>query len=234
MNLLAELSRYERDELMPSKKEIILQLLNEGKTQDELFSMGYNKKYVKEVIRNAKKQMQDKNTSFNEIKSNPVECDNFTQIQKDVREIKNLLITRQWEHVQDSYSIKSQNSQETLSDLLKILEMIKSNQQLLDKVNLEVKICIGDFEEDKNRTTVTRNDIVDKINPIEIYREKGRVELKAILQDYDITTLKEIAKRYTPDSRGYVYKWMDVERIIGYIVERSDSLSKKGSVFISD
>ena len=47
MNLLAELSRYERDELMPSKKEIILQLLNEGKTQDELFSMGYNKKYVK-------------------------------------------------------------------------------------------------------------------------------------------------------------------------------------------
>lgn len=196
--------------------------------------MGYNKKYVKEVIRNAKKQMQDKNTSFNEIKSNPVECDNFTQIQKDVREIKNLLITRQWEHVQDSYSIKSQNSQETLSDLLKILEMIKSNQQLLDKVNLEVKICIGAFEEDKSRTTVTRNDIVDKINPIEIYREKGRVELKAILQNYDITTLKEIAKRYTPDSRGYVYKWMDVERIISYIVERSDSLSKKGSVFISD
>ena len=180
MNLLAELSRYERDELMSSKKEIILQLLNEGKTQDELFSMGYNKKYVKEVIRNAKKQMQDKNTSFNEIKSNPVECDNFTQIQKDVREIKNLLITRQWEHVQDSYSIKSQNSQETLSDLLKILEMIKSNQQLLDKVNLEVKICIGDFEEDKSRTTVTRNDIVDKINPIEVYREKGRVELSNI------------------------------------------------------
>ena len=54
------------------------------------------------------------------------------------------------------------------------------------------------------------------------------------MQDYDITTLKEIAKRYTPDSRGYVYKWMDVERIISYIVERSDSLSKKGSVFISD
>ena len=96
MNLLAELSRYERDELMPSKKEIILQLINEGKTQDELFSMGYNKKYVKEVIRNAKKQMQDKNTSFNEIKSNPIECDNFIEIQKDVREIKNLLITRQW------------------------------------------------------------------------------------------------------------------------------------------
>ena len=234
MNLLAELSRYERDELMPSKKEIILQLINEGKTQDELFSMGYNKKYVKEVISNAKKQMQDKNTSFNEIKSNPIECDNFIEIQKDVREIKNLLITRQWEHVQDSYSIKSPNSQETLSDLLKILEMIKSNQQLLDKVNFEVKICIGDFEEDKSRATVTRNDIVDKINPIEIYREKGGVELKAILHTYDITTLKEIAKRYTPDSRGYVYKWMDVEKIISYIVERSDSLSKKGSVFISD
>ena len=58
--------------------------------------------------------------------------------------------------------------------------------------------------------------------------------LGRIPEDYDITTLKEIAKRYTPDSRGYVYKWMDVERIISYIVERSDSLSKKGSVFISD
>lgn len=202
--------------------------------QEDLFSMGYNKKYVKEVIRNAKKQMQDKNTSVNEIKSKPVECDNITQIQKDVRDIKDLLISRQWDHVQDSYSIKSQSSQETLSDLLKILEMMKSNQQLLDKVNLEVKICIGDFEEEKSRITATRNGIIDKINPIEICREKGGTELKTILQTYDITTLKEIAKRYTPDSRGYVYKWTDPERIISYIVERSDSLSKKGSVFISD
>lgn len=219
---------------MPSKKEMILQLLNEGKTQEDLFSMGYNKKYVKEVIRNSNKQMQDKNISLNGIESKSVECDNITQIQKDVREIKEILISKQWENIRDSYSIKSQNSQEMLSDLLKILEIIKSNQQLLDKVNLEVKICIGDFEEGKNGITSTGNDIIDKINPIEICREKGEMVLKSILKTYDITTLKEIAKRYTPDSRGYVYKWTDTEKIISYIVERSDSLSKKGSVFVSD
>lgn len=41
---------------MSSKKEIILNLLDEGKSLDDLLVLGYNKKYVQEIIRDAKKR----------------------------------------------------------------------------------------------------------------------------------------------------------------------------------
>ena len=39
---------------MSSKKETILKDLDEGKNIEDLVILGYNKKYVKEVIRNSK------------------------------------------------------------------------------------------------------------------------------------------------------------------------------------
>ena len=65
-------------------------------------------------------------------------------------------------------------------------------------------------------------------------QDKGKEQLSSILHKYDITVLKEIARRYTPDSRGYVYKWTDADKVINYIVERAENLSTKGSVFVTD
>ncbi|NMM61199.1 hypothetical protein HBE96_00475 [Clostridium sp. P21] len=55
-----------------------------------------------------------------------------------------------------------------------------------------------------------------------------------LLNSFNLEQLKDIARQYTPDARGYVYKWNDKNKIIDYIVERSMSLSEKGSVFVTD
>lgn len=116
---------------------------------------------------------------------------------------------------------------------MKILKFLDNNEQLLNSIKLEVNICIGDS---KQSSKISENEFynIDVLNPIEIYRDKGKEQLSNILHNCDITILKEIARRYTPDSRGYVYKWMDTEKIINYIVERAENLSTKGSVFVTD
>lgn len=134
---------------------------------------------------------------------------------------------------QNFYNNKEKNNRQALLDLIKVLELLKDNNQLLNSINIEIKICV-DESTLESKMNQERSNAIDILNPIEIYRDKGEEVLRDILHDYDIVALKEIARRYTPDSRGYVYKWMDIERIINYIIERTKSLSTKGSVFVTD
>lgn len=118
-------------------------------------------------------------------------------------------------------------------DLMRVLQFLENNEQLLNNINLEVKICVGDS---KQMSRGSGNEIydIDGLNPIEIYRDKGGENLSNVLHQCDIVVLKEIARRYTPDSRGYVYKWTDIDKIVNFIIERAEKLSKKGSVFVTD
>lgn len=215
---------------MASKKEAILKLLDEGKSIEDLVILGYNKKYVKEVIRNAKDWNAER------IAKEKVQSDtknNFSQIKTDISDIKDFLETSHWNFCQNVYGNDEKNNRQTVLDLMKMLKFLENNEQLLNNINLEVKICIGDSKQ-VNKVSGNGFYDIDELNPIEIYRDKGAEKLSDILHNYDITVLKEIARRYTPDSRGYVYKWLDIEKVINYIVERAKNLSKKGSVFVTD
>lgn len=215
---------------MSSKKEAILKLLDEGKNVEDLVILGYNKKYVKEVIRNAKGR-DDTRISKEKVHSDAK--NDIVQIKNDISDIKDFLETSHWNLCQNVYGNGEKNNRQTVLDLMKVLKFLENNEQLLNNINLEVKICIGDS---KQINKVSGNELydIDELNPIEIYRDKGKEKLSNILHNCDITVLKEIARRYTPDSRGYVYKWMDIEKVINYIVERAENLSKKGSVFVTD
>lgn len=215
---------------MSSKKEAILKLLDEGKKIEDLVLLGYNKKYVKEIIRNANRQ-DDVRVSTDE---SIVETKNdIVQIKNDINDIKNFLEAGHWNLCKNIYENDNKNNRQTVLDLLKLLKFLEDNEQLLNNIKLEVKICIG---EEKQPSKISENELynIDELNPIEIYRDKGKEQLSNILHKYDITVLKEIARRYTPDSRGYVYKWTDAEKVINYIVERAENLSTKGSVFVTD
>lgn len=217
---------------MPSKKEVILKLLDEGKSLDDLLALGYNKKYVQEIIRDVKKRsngiISEKNS-----KTQYAGEDDIAHIKKDICEIKEFLKRNNWKCCKNIYGNKEKNNRQTLLDLTKVLELLKSNEQLINRISIEVEICIDDSKLE-SKINQEESDDIDIPNPIEMYRDKGKEALRDILHDYDIIVLKEIARRYTPDSRGYVYKWMDIERIINYIIERTESLSKKGNVFVTD
>ena len=215
---------------MSSKKETILKLLDEGKNIEDLVIMGYNKKYVKEVIRNSKGRNEEKNSKGN--RQSDIQND-IAQIKNDISDIKDFLESSHWNLCQNVYVNGEKNNRQTVLDLMRVLQFLENNKQLLNSINLEVKICIGDS---KQTSRGSGNEIydIDGLNPIEIYRDKGEEKLSNILHQYDIAVLKEIARRYTPDSRGYVYKWMDIDKIINFIIERAEKLSKKGSVFVTD
>lgn len=198
---------------MTSKKESILQLLTEGKNLEDLVLLGYNKKYIKEVIRNAKRHEKESS----EKKSDQQEADD------DIEQIN-------WNNqVKQS---KGENKKQTLLDLMKFLELLNSNEQLLNTISLEVKISINNKQQ--NQAGAEKISDEDILNPIEIYRDQGESKLRDILYQCDINVLKEIARRYMPDARGYVYKWSDNDKIVGYIIERAKCLSEKGSVFITE
>lgn len=211
---------------MATKKEEILNLIADGKTLDDILQLGFNKKYVKEVIRENNKKDEDNNSKDNDI----------VQMQNDIKEIKKLLreqgnINKKEFLSEDKISIKKQQ----LNQALKILNFVKENEQFLDYIQLDINISITDIEKNKKTETIESKDNNGvKINPIEIYRSGGEISLRELLNSFDIEQLKDIARQYTPDSRGYVYKWNDCNKIIDYIIERSISLSEKGSVFVTD
>ena len=215
---------------MSSKKETILKLLDEGKNIEDLVITGYNKKYVKEVIRNSKGRNEEKNSKGN-LQSDTQ--NDIAQIRNDISDIKDFLESSHWNSCQNVYANGEKNNRQTVLDLMRVLQFLENNEQLLNSINLEVKICIGDSKQTSRGSGNEIHDI-DGLNPIEIYRDKGEEKLSNILHQYDIAVLKEIARRYTPDSRGYVYKWMDIDKIINFIIERAEKPSKKGSVFVTD
>jgi hypothetical protein len=215
---------------MATKKEEILSLLAEGKTLDDILQLGFNKKYVKEVIRETNKK-EAKNLDIKKPKD-----DDIVQMQKDIKEIKKLLgeqgsLNKKEFLGDDKIILKKQQ----LNQALKILNFVKDNEQFLNYIKLDINISITDIEKNqKTETPKTKDTNGVKINPIEIYRNSGEIALRELLNSFDIDQLKDIARQYTPDARGYVYKWNDNNKIIDYIVERSISLSEKGSVFVTN
>ena len=227
MSFLEERHSLRKGNFMSSKKEVILKFLDEGKNIEDIVALGYNKKYVKEVIRNANKKNIVKNTQQES------QFHKEDDIERSKKNLWNILESNHWNQCKCGYENKGMNNSQTVSDLMKVLLLLQNNDQLLNRLDIEVKICIID---NKCKNDDRQKEIydIDKLNPIEIYRDKGKDGLKNILYNYDIVILKEIARRYTPDARGYVYKWMNNEKIINYIVERAENLSDKGSVFITD
>ncbi|MBU3197648.1 hypothetical protein [Clostridium algidicarnis] len=215
---------------MSTKKEEILKLVMEGKTLDDILELGFNRKYVKEVIRKFNKK-EDKSLDSNKTKD-----DDIVQMQKDIKEIKKLLNEQ---GSLDKKELLGDNKiifkKQQLDQALKILNFVKDNEQFLNYIQLDINISITDVEKNQKTETLKSKDINGvKINPIEIYRKSGEVVLRGILNSFDVEQLKDIARQYMPDARGYVYKWNDNNKIIDYVVDRSISLSEKGSVFVTD
>lgn len=190
---------------MATKKDEIIQLLLQGKEIEEIVKLGYNKKYSKEVLREYNKKQSI----------------NIDEIVEDINDInKN-------NKMQISSNLESKR--EYINKVTSLLNKFLDNNDYLEYLNIDLKISIDKKKYLENKK-VNKSGIV---NPIDIYRKYGREKLISILKDIDIETLKEIARQYTPDLRGYVYKWSDKNKIIDYIVERSNALSNKGNVFIS-
>lgn len=130
--------------------------------------MGYNKKYVKEVIRNAKGRNEDKNSK--ETLQSDTQKD-IVQIKNDISDIKDFLESSHWNLCQNVYGNGEKNNRQTVLDLMKVLKFLEYNEQLLNNINLEVKICIGDSKQVKRESGNELYDI-DELNPIEIYRDR--------------------------------------------------------------
>ena len=86
---------------MSSKKETILKLLDEGKNIEDLVITGYNKKYVKEVIRNSKGRNEEKNSKGN-LQSDTQ--NDIAQIRNDISDIKDFLESSNWNSCQNVYA----------------------------------------------------------------------------------------------------------------------------------
>lgn len=224
---------------MSTKKEEILKLVEEGKTIQDLVQMGYNKKYIKEVLRSLNNKGDNQNKARDIEENIDIEDANLIAMQKDINEIKKFL------RVQDNMNLQSfpinskiETKKKQLEETIKILNFINNNEQLLNYICLNINISISDNSENARMEKVITQRLKDnvdiKVNPVEIFRQKGEHELKNILSKIDINGLKDIARQYTPDARGYVYKWNDTVKIIDYIIERAGSLSEKGSVFVTE
>lgn len=72
------------------------------------------------------------------------------------------------------------------------------------------------------------------INPIQLARNTEKEALIGMLMEQDHQLLKEICKKYTPDSRNLAYKWKNKNRLVDYIIERSYLLAAKGEVFVKN
>lgn len=203
---------------MASKKDEILKMLEIGISLEEILEKGYNKKYTKEVIRKYKKNLnKNKNNQESEVKQE--------DIVKEIKEIR--LIIEELQKSKVVINSKVPDAYDKLRQIKDLIECILNQKTYIDDINIEFKIFIG------NKEVGTKDLEVYKINPIELYRKAGENTLRSVLDTIPIDGLKEIAKQYTPDARGYVYKWTDSKKIIDYMVERAIALSQKGNVFIS-
>lgn len=203
---------------MTSKKDEILKMLERGSSLEEILEKGYNKKYTKEVIRMHKKNLA-KNESNQELGVRQED------IVKEIKEIR--LMIEELQKNKGIINSKIPDAYDKLTQIKDLIECILTQKTYIDDMSIEFKISIG------NKDVGTKDLEAYKINPIELYRKAGESTLRSVLDRIPIDGLKEIAKQYTPDARGYVYKWIDSKKIIDYIVERAIALSQKGNVFIS-
>lgn len=93
---------------------------------------------------------------------------------------------------------------------------------------------IKELESRGYKTTKKREkkaDAVDLLNPVTMYRDKGESILREKLELLLIEELIQICKTYTPDMNRTIYRQKNKDKVINYIIERSEKLSRVGQCF---
>ncbi|MBU3161625.1 hypothetical protein KPL37_18165 [Clostridium frigoris] len=108
-----------------------------------------------------------------------------------------------------------------------LVSTVEYLQNKYDHLNLNINISIK-FDGYNNISSESK---ILLLNPVTTFRDIGKVALKEKLLALPINDLIKIAKTYTPDLSGIIYRKRDVALIVDYIIERSTNLSKLGQVF---
>lgn len=111
-----------------------------------------------------------------------------------------------------------------VKQLASVLEMLENKS---DKINVEINISI----KIDSTSAASNNTNAPLLNPVNVFRDIGEDGLKEQLMSLQLKDLIKIAKTYTPDLNGRIYKQKNTKVVIDYIVERASNLSKVGQVF---
>ena len=112
-------------------------------------------------------------------------------------------------------------------DLNQLISTVEYLQNKYDKLTININISI---KVDGYNSVSTENKS-PLLNPVTTFRDIGKDALKEKLITFPLKDLVKIAKTYTPDLSGKIYRKKDMALIIDYIVERATNLSKMGQVF---
>lgn len=114
-----------------------------------------------------------------------------------------------------------------MDDVNQLISIVEYLQNKYDNLNLNINISIK-FDGYNNISNECKPLL---LNPVTTFRDIGKVALKEKLLTLPINDLIKIAKTYTPDLSGIIYRKKDVALIIDYILNRANSLSKVGQLF---
>lgn len=114
-----------------------------------------------------------------------------------------------------------------INDVKQLASVLETLQNKSDKINIEINISIR-IDGISNSSNNTKDPL---LNPVAIFRDVGEDGLKEQLISLQLKDLIKIAKTYTPDLNGKIYKQRNAEVVINYIVERASKLSTVGQVF---
>jgi len=113
---------------------------------------------------------------------------------------------------------------DALKELVSTVEHLQNKYDGLN-ISINISIKVDGYNEFpcENKSAL--------LNPITTFRDIGTHALKEKLVPLSLKDLIKIAKTFTPDLSGKIYRKKDVSPIIDYIVERATTLSKVGQVF---
>lgn len=114
-----------------------------------------------------------------------------------------------------------------MNDIKQLVSTVEYLQNKYDHLNLNINISIK-FDGYNNISNESKTLL---LNPVTTFRDIGKVALKEKLLTIPINDLIKIAKTYTPDLSGIIYRKKDVALIVDYIVQRATNLSTVGQVF---
>lgn len=186
-----------------SKKSQILQSFKDGKSIEEIISLGFEGKYVKKIINQYKKQ--------NDSKANLAEKEEIHEDVKD--ELKEDL---GFEFDESVEQIQCEILNTSQKDLREVMEFLNKNTDKIKEINLNIILNGNNECEDYIKT-----EIDESYNPIEQIKNAGEEKVREYLSKLDIKELKEIMKKHTPDPKKIANKWRNKEKIINFIVEKS-------------
>lgn len=123
--------------------------------------------------------------------------------------------------------VPSPNNNFSTNDIKQLASVLEMLQDKSDKININIKISI------KVDTCSASSSIIKAplLNPVTTFRDIGGDGLKEKLVLLELEALIKIAKAYTPNSDGKIYKQKNPNVVIDYIIERASKLSKLGQVF---